>query len=165
MKSNDPALHLVGSNGATEKLDQYARVKPELPPRPAGLKKVAGRVWEELGPQLVSAGLITVVDGQAFMLLCNNIADFETVQGKLESIDDWVTKTPNDFVVHSVWWNIRNRLHDDILKMCKEFGMTPASRSGLKAAPGATNQQDLFGGVSSPDAPISPYAAYPSRHS
>ena len=163
MKSGDP-LHLVGNNGATEKLDQYARVKPALPPRPAGLTKVAGKVWEELGPQLVTAGLLTVIDGKAFMLLCNNIADFDAVQAKLATIDDWVAETPNKFLVQSVWWTIRNRLHDDILKMCKEFGMTPASRSGLKAAADASNQQDLFGGASQAQ-PVNPYAAYQSRHS
>lgn len=165
MKSGESSLHLVGSNGATEKLDQYARVKPALPPRPAGLTKVAGKVWEELGPELVKAGLLTVVDGQAFMLLCNNMADLEAAQEKLTTIDDWVAETPNKFLVQSVWWTIRNRLHDDVLKLCKEFGMTPASRSGLKAAAAASTQQDLFGSAQSPAAQKSPYDMYPSRHS
>lgn len=162
--SSKSKLHVVGSNGATERLNQYARIKPEMPPKPAGLSKVANAVWETLGPQLVEAGLLTVIDGAAFTLHCRNVADFDAVMEKLESIEEWVASTPNQYLQQSVWWTIRNRLHDDILKTAREFGMTPASRSSIKAAAGESAQQTLFDTTPQP-APHDPYAGYNTRKS
>src|SRR5574343_1262241 len=103
---------------------------PDKSPQPKS--EIPKQVWEELAPLLLEAGLLTDVDGIAFGLLCKDIADLEKVEAKLVKIDTWVDTTPNGYLVQSVWLNIRNRLHDDILKLCKEFGMTPSSRSTLK---------------------------------
>jgi P27 family predicted phage terminase small subunit len=149
-------------DGGKHAPDKSARLEAAMPPRPASLSKVATAVWEILGPQLVEAGLMTVVDGAAFALHCRNVADMETVLSKLGDVDDWVEKTPNKFTVQSVWWNIRKRLHDDILKTSKEFGMTPASRSSIKAAVADRNQPDLFG---SPTGAPDPYAGFEARKS
>ena len=164
MSNSKTKLHIVGSSGATERLNQYARIKPEMPPKPKGLSKVANSVWESLGPQLVEAGLLTIIDGAAFSLHCRNVADMDSVMEKLECIDAWVAKTPNDYLQQSVWWTIRNRLHDDILKTSREFGMTPSSRSSIKAAAGETAQQDMFNNPTQP-APADPYAGFGARKS
>ena len=164
MSDSKTKLHIVGGKGATERLNQYARITPEMPPKPAGLSKVANAVWESLGPRLVDAGLLTIIDGAAFTLHCRNVANLDEVMEKLQSIDDWVANTPNGYAQQSVWWTIRNRLHDDILKTAREFGMTPASRSTIKAAAGETQQQDMFNNPSQP-VPVDPYAGFGARKS
>ncbi len=138
MSTSKSKLHVVGDSPSTRQ--PVVEIKAEIPPKPAGLSKVANKVWEELGPELVRVGLLTVVDGAAFTLLCRNIADYEAILEKFNSIDDFVDTTPNQYKVQSVWFTIRNRLHDDILRLSKEFGLTPASRSGMK---GAQSEQQL----------------------
>lgn len=125
-------LHIVGDSPSVRQ--PAVEIQAKAPPKPAGLSKVANRVWDELGPELVRVGLLTVVDGAAFTLLCRNISDYEAVLGKFNEIDDFVDSTPKGYQVQSVWFTIRNRLHDDILRLSKEFGLTPASRSGMKGA-------------------------------
>lgn len=147
-------------------LQPKVALKAKLPPKPEGLSKVANKVWEELGPQLVEVGLLTVVDGAAFTLLCRNIADYESVLAKLQTVDDFVDKTPNNYQVQSVWFTLRNRLHDDILRLCKEFGLTPSARSGMR---GAQSDQDKqlglgFGGGEQVK-PAGPYAGFSRRKS
>lgn len=143
--------------------DKSARPKNEMPKQPRNFPKMPKAVWEELAPQLLAAGLLTNVDGQAFSLLCRDIADLETVDSKLNTIDSWIDVTPNGFKVQSVWLNIRNRLHDDIVRLCKEFGMTPASRSTLKTNTAESRQGVLFDEL--PNQPANPYANYGPRTS
>lgn len=143
-------------------LDKSACPESVIPKQPANFPKIPAAIWEELAPQLLKAGLLTNVDGIAFSLLCRDIADLDKVEQKLIEIDSWVDETPNKFKVQSVWLNIRNRLHDDVLKLCKEFGMTPGSRSTLKTNTADSAQPDLFGDDVS-DKPVNPYDGYGPR--
>lgn len=149
-------------DGGNKPLDKSPRLEAAMPPRPKSMSKVAQEVWETLGPQLVQAGLLTVVDGAVFALHCRNVADMEMVLEKLDSIDKWIDETPNNYKVQSVWLNVRNRLHDDILKTSKELGMTPASRSNMKAANADKSQPSLF---DTPTLPADPYAGFGPRRS
>ena len=66
--------------------------------------------------------------------------------------------------MQSVWLNIRNRLHDDILKLCKEFGMTPSSRSTLKTNTATGVQGSLFDeDAEQPKEPKGLYANFGAR--
>lgn len=139
-------------------LQPKVAVKAKIPPKPAGLTKVANAVWEDLGPKLVEVGLLSEVDGAAFTLLCRNISDYEAVLAKLQTVDDYVDTTPNKFKVQSVWFTLRNRLHDDILRLSKEFGLTPASRSGMRGA--QTDQRQQLGLGFEETQPQKPQGAY-----
>lgn len=121
------------------------RPKRSIPKQPKNFPKVAAEIWDELAPRLLSAGLLTDIDGVAFALLCRDIADIERFESQLTELDEFVEKTPNGFKVQSAWVNIRNKWHNDILALCKEFGMTPASRSTLKTTGiDDKDQPDLF---------------------
>ncbi|MFX7620743.1 P27 family phage terminase small subunit, partial [Acinetobacter baumannii] len=89
----------------------------------------ARKHWDTLGPKLVQAGLLSVVDGDVFLLHCDNMAAYEEVQEKLQDINSWVATTPNKFEVQSAWLQIRNKLQELIIKTAREFGLTPAARS------------------------------------
>lgn len=103
-----------------------------LPKPPAWLCKVGKKHWEQLGPQLVSLGLLGQVDGDVFSLHCDNMAKYEEVQAKLKDMETWVSNTPNGFAMQSAWFQIRNKLQEQIIKTGREFGLTPAARSGMR---------------------------------
>lgn len=120
-----------------------AAVDLGMPPCPAWLTKKARKHWDTLGPKLVQAGLLSVVDGDVFMLHCDNMAAYEEVQEKLQDFGTWVSKTPNGFEVQAAWLQIRNKLQEMIIKTAREFGLTPAARSNVKV--NKQQQLDLLG--------------------
>ncbi|KKC45296.1 MULTISPECIES: P27 family phage terminase small subunit [Acinetobacter] len=109
-----------------------AAVDLGMPPCPRWVKGAAKKHWETLGPKLVQAGLLSVVDGDVFGLHCDNIAAYEQVSEKLEKFDDWIATTPNGFEVQAAWLQIRTKLQEMIIKTAREFGLTPAARSSVK---------------------------------
>lgn len=132
-----------------------------MPPCPRWVKGAAKKHWEILGPKLVQAGLLSVVDGDVFGLHCDNIAAYEQVMEKLTDIDTWVATTPNKFEVQSAWLQIRNKLQELIIKTAREFGLTPAARSNVKI--NKQQQQELFGAGQSTDDKNDPYNGYGLR--
>ena len=133
-----------------------------MPPCPRWVKGAAKKHWEILGPKLVQAGLLSVVDGDVFGLHCDNIASYEQVMEKLTNIDSWVATTPNKFEVQSAWLQIRNKLQELIIKTAREFGLTPAARSNVKI--NKQQQQELFGAGQSTDHENDPYNGYTLRN-
>ena len=134
-----------------------AAVDLGLPPCPVWLNKKAKKHWDTLGPVLVQAGLLSVVDGDVFGLHCDNVAAYGEAMERLQELDKWVGKTPNGFEVQSAWLQIRNKLQEQMIKTAREFGLTPASRSGVKVdkqqqlnllgAEAAINpENDIYGG-------------------
>ena len=138
-----------------------AAVDLGLPPCPIWLNAKAKKHWDMLGPKLVQAGLLAVVDGDVFGLHCDNMAVYETVMEKLVDIDSWVSKTPNGFEVQAAWLQIRNKVQEQIIRTAREFGLTPAARSNVKI--NKQQQQELFGAGQSTDDKNDPYNGYGLR--
>lgn len=109
-----------------------AAVDLGMPPCPVWVNKEAKKHWDTLGPVLVQAGLLSVVDGDVFGLHCDNVAAYGKAMDKLQALDSWVEKTPNGFQVQAAWLQIRNKLQEQMIKTAREFGLTPAARSGVK---------------------------------
>ncbi|MFZ0024362.1 P27 family phage terminase small subunit [Acinetobacter sp.] len=138
-----------------------AAVDLGMPPCPRWIKGAAKKHWDVLGPKLVQAGLLSVVDGDVFGLHCDNIAAYEQVSEKLEKIDDWISTTPNGFEVQAAWLQVRNKLQELIIKTAREFGLTPAARSSVKVD--KAKQLSLLGADQSTNADNDPYAGYMPR--
>lgn len=113
-----------------------------LPKPPSWLCKAAKKHWDQLGLQLVTLGLLGGVDGDVFSLHCDNMAKYEQVQEKLKDMEKWVSETPNGFAMQSAWFQIRNKLQEQIIKTGREFGLTPAARSGMRVE---SRQMSLLG--------------------
>lgn len=140
----DQLKALEGARIRSDKGDDINAIQVEiaLPPCPAYIKGAARKHWQELGAALVASGLLSVIDGDVFAIHCSNVARLAEVEEKLEDLNAWLAKTPNGFQVQSGLLQIRNRLQEMVIKTAKEFGLTPAGRSGLK--PTAPQQQGLF---------------------
>jgi len=94
-------------------------------------------------PQLEKVGLIGIVDGAVFSLHCDSMGRYREITGQLTELDDLLDKTPQNYMVQSALFTIRNKLWAQVLKSAQEFGLTPAARNKVSAS----NQQQLpFGG-------------------
>lgn len=140
-----------------------AAVDLGLPPYPRWLNAKAKKHWDVLGPTLVQAGLLSVVDGDVFALHCDNMAAYEEAMMKLTNVAEWVAKTPNGFEVQAAWLQIRNKLQEQIIKTAREFGLTPAARSNVKVD--KSKQLSLLGAKQDVDPAHDPYENYGFRSS
>lgn len=120
-----------------------AKVEIGLPPCPKWLGRAAKKHWDEVGPALVAAGLIAIVDGDIFAAHCDTAAKFAEVTRQLKSIDNALDKTPQGYLVQSALFTVRSKLLEQLVKTGREFGMTPAARSSIKSPEQA--QLDLGG--------------------
>ncbi|AYX96189.1 P27 family phage terminase small subunit [Acinetobacter baumannii] len=140
-----------------------ASVALGMPPCPRWVKGGAKKHWDTLGPVLVQAGLLSVVDGDVFGLHCDNMAAYEKALEKLEEINSWVTTTPNGFEVQAAWLQVRNKLQEQIIKTAAEFGLTPRARSSVKV--NKQQQLDLLGADAGQKEENDPYANFSIRSS
>ena len=114
-----------------------------LPECPKWLPRSAKKYWNELGPQLEKAGLISVMDQAAFAAHCDSYGKFEEITKKLKRVEDMIDETPQGYAVQHVFFQIRNKLWDQVMKSASEFGLSPAGASKVKAPP--QGQLDLGG--------------------
>lgn len=114
-----------------------------LPECPKWLPRAAKKYWAEVGPQLEKAGLISLLDQAAFAAHCDSYGKFEEVTKKLKRLEDMIDHTPQGYAVQSVFFQIRNKLWDQVMKSASEFGLTPAGANKIKAP--AQGQLDLGG--------------------
>ena len=140
-----------------------AAVELGMPPCPRWVKGAAKKHWDVLGPTLVQAGLMSVVDGDVFSIHCDNVARYADVVEKLDNIESWLASTPNGFEVQAGFVQIRNKLQEQILKTAAEFGLTPKARSSVKV--NKQQQLDLLGADVSTKPEKDPYAGFGIRSS
>lgn len=133
-RNAEPAqLKVIKGNFRPDRDSHGPQVALGVPACPRWLPKSAKKVWAELGPQLQQAGLIALVDRDLFAAHCDTVAKFEEVTRKLKSIDEMIDKTPNGYQVQSVLFTIRSKLIEQLTRTGREFGLSPAARSSLKA--------------------------------
>lgn len=135
---------LQGGRVRSDRDDLKNQAKPEIamPACPDWLDAKARRIWNKIGPELVSLGLLSIIDGDIFGSYAETTARYGEVCEKLDSIEKCWATTPNGFEVQSVLFQLRNSLQKQMVALGREFGMTPAARSSIKIT---TDQPDLFG--------------------
>ena len=132
--------------------DAGVEVKAGEPPMPSWLSAPAAALWRELAPQLVRENLLTPIDGIVFALLCDTWGTFLACR-------DWIDGDPERMFTASVtidkdgeehegsvyqhpivgvWHKSRN----DLLRLSREFGMTPSARSGMRLGSNDDDEDD-----------------------
>ena len=101
-----------------------------VPACPDFLDAKAVALWESLGPQLVTAGLLTDADVMSFALLCQAWSDWQhalkhIAHSGIVACGD----SGHEYQAPAV--GIRNKAWSMVLRGCQEFGLTPSSRTGL----------------------------------
>jgi len=71
---------------------------------------------DTIGPALVNAGLLSLVDQDVLAAHCDTLAKFAEVTRELKTIEDTLDKTPQGYVVQSTLFTIRSKLHQQLVK-------------------------------------------------
>lgn len=133
-KSSPAQTNVLKGNFRKDRHDHGPQVDIGLPPCPKWLPREAKKHWDALGQELVSVGLLSIVDGDVFALHCDTMAKFEQVTIKLKKLEDMLDSTPQGYQVQSALFTIRSKLHEQVVKTAREFGLTPAGRTSLKTS-------------------------------
>lgn len=113
----------------------------ELPPAPKWLQGAALARWAELGSMLVAQGLLTRLDALALALLVDALGEYLDAR-EIVAQTGLTTETDNLNVIQHPAVGIMHRAWENVLKILREFGLTPSARSGVAVAPADKDGKD-----------------------
>jgi len=126
------ALALLEGNPGKRPLNRY-EPQPRLtrPKCPDYLDEAAKREWKRLVPILSRMRVLTEADGIALASLCQQYSLLQQSQAKLQKTG-LLLKTKSGYVQPSPLVAIVANCVDQVNKLCREFGLTPASRTRIQ---------------------------------
>lgn len=144
------ALKLLDGNPGKRPLNNR-EPKPQvrLPRPPAEISVAARREYFRLGRMLARLGVMTEADGMGLAALVQSWARWLEAQRVLNPIQ-FVTKEGENIVVNPLLKPLLRASHDaqeEYVRLLSEFGLTPASRSRIKAEPLRTTGEDRWAGM------------------
>ncbi len=104
------------------------------PPAPAHLSDPAKKEWKRIAAELYRLGLLTTVDRTGLEAYCMAYAQWLEATEKIKK-HGMVIKAPSGFPVQNPFLAIANRAASEMRTWLCEFGMTPSSRTRVKATP------------------------------
>jgi P27 family predicted phage terminase small subunit len=113
-----------------------------VPDCPEHLSEEARAEWHRLVETLVSMGVITVVDRAVLAAYCQAYGRWVEAEEKLRETP-LLIKTPSGYVQQSPWLGIANRQMELMGRYMAEIGLTPASRSRIKASVNLSEPLDI----------------------
>lgn len=123
-----------------------------LPPKPSWLDARSVKCWAKIAPLLYEHDLLTRLDAVALALLCSALADFILAREIVEKAEEetgtrFITQTDKGNIIQHPAVGVMNKAWEKVVKLCREFGMTPSARAGLAIAnkqPPADPMTDLL---------------------
>lgn len=144
-------LKIVQGTARPDRMNEDEPVPPagDIVP-PAWLKKRARRLWAEMSPILMQMGVLTTADVQAFAVLCETQAEFIEARADVAKRGTEIERTrygKDGMPFVETRDNPSVRIASDAGKRVKammvEFGMSPSSRSRVKATPAPKEKSAL----------------------
>lgn len=114
-----------------KKRDGEVKIKSEVPTPPAMLSREAKAEWKRVVKELDALGLIAKIDRAALTILCNAWSDYVDARSNLKTPKDRIYENDKGEIKAHPFVKIMNDAQTNWHRMCKEFGMAPASRAGL----------------------------------
>lgn len=105
----------------------------EVPPPPAFLSAYAKKEWKRLAPVLYKNGLLTKADYSALAAYCQNYHRWIEAEKEIRKWNGLTYKDEKGKSVVIPEISVANDAMQNMLRFAKEFGMTPASRTGVTA--------------------------------
>jgi P27 family predicted phage terminase small subunit len=122
-----------------------------LPRCPDHLEGEAAACWKRLARELYDAGLLSAIDRDALAAYCTAYARYKKAEAEVArhgEVVETATKvdaagnvTGGGNTIQNPWLAIANRALEQMSKLAAEFGMTPSSRSRVKAEISAAKSQ------------------------
>ena len=106
----------------------------QRPKCPTYLDNAAKQQWRRLVPILERMRILTEADGIALGNLCQQYAMLQQAQAKLQKTG-LLLKTKSGYIQQSPLVGIISAAVDQVNKLCREFGLTPAARTRIQVAP------------------------------
>jgi P27 family predicted phage terminase small subunit len=106
----------------------------KAPSCPDHLDAAAKKEWKRLVKILLRVRILTEADGLALAILCQAWSTLVKAQTKL-SESGLLLKTPSGYIQQSPLLGIVNNCTEKVVKLSREFGLTPSSRSRLEVPP------------------------------
>ena len=134
-QSKPTALKLLEGNPGKREVNgnepEYDVLSKDEKP-PAYLGSYGKKEWKRILPLLNKNKLATKADFIALAAYCQSVDTWVNAE-KLKRADGLTATTSNGTLVQHPAVGIANSAMDKILKFGREFGLTPASRTGLSA--------------------------------
>ena len=158
MKGRKPkplALRVLHGKAVDQASDAYPRPRRVLPRCPEYLTDEAAKCWRRLARELYDAGLLTVVDRDALAAYCVAYARWRKAEEQIAKNTEIIRTKPKldaegnqvggENIIQNPWLSVANKAQEQMSKLAAEFGMTPSSRSRVKAE-GAEGKKELVAG-------------------
>ena len=133
---------LRGNPGKRPLNEREPEPKAKLPRAPEHLNDEAKREWRRMAHTLYDLGLLTEIDRAALAAYCVAWGRWVEAEKNLQKYGTVMMSPEKGWPVQSPYLSIANRAMEQMQKFMVEFGMTPSSRSRVKAV--EHNEKDAF---------------------
>jgi P27 family predicted phage terminase small subunit len=125
-------VRLRGNPGKRRLNDAEPRPVARVLPCPACLCDEARKEWQRLAKELAELGLLTGLDRGLLAAYCQAHALWVEAVSSIERYGTMV-KSPNGFPMQSPYVAVANKQVDIMVRIAAELGMTPSSRTRIRA--------------------------------
>lgn len=135
-KPQPTALKILRGNPGKRTLNKREPEPDDTPPTcPSHLDEVARTEWDKLIPILSRMRVLTEADYITLAALCQTYSRWISAQTELNKSGTagMLYKTQSGYIQVSPLLQIVNTCADQLTKLCREFGLTPSSRSNVQA--------------------------------
>jgi P27 family predicted phage terminase small subunit len=144
-------LKLITGNLRKSRLnDTEPKLEPLLPDPPPVLSADALEEWEKISRRLLAAGILTGLDRSTLAAYCQSYGRWMQAERALTEMAKsdavtagLVTITTNGNAIQNALVGIANKAMSDMVRYAAEFGMTPSSRTRIRAT--SDEKQDPAG--------------------
>lgn len=141
LPANVHRLHGNPSKLSADKLRDGVSPAVEVPAPPSHLAGEALTEWHRITAELAALRLVSAIDRAALTMYVEAWATYTHALQRIAALDgELIVKHPNGFQGPSPWLAIRDKAGEQCRRLLVEFGMSPSSRSRVKAS----SQGDLF---------------------
>ena len=103
------------------------------PKPPAEIAGDALAYWNEVVPDLVESGALTVIDHGTLVQCCLFWGQFVTAVREVEALGSRIYTTNTGYRQQDPWIGVQNTAYTNYQKAAQQLGITPASRTKVRA--------------------------------
>lgn len=132
-KATPTAIKVLRGNPGKRPLNvKEAKPLDKIPPCPSHLNAEGKREWKRIVKKLRDCGLFTYVDKAMLATYCQAWGRWVEAEKEVNK-HGAIVKTVNGNLIQNPYLSVANRAMKQLQTLAREFGMSPSSRSNIKA--------------------------------